>query len=321
MADEVSHLVFDVESVADGDLIASVRYPGENLSADEAVSRYQDELMEQRGTTFIPLTFQIPIAVAIAKVTKEYRLVDIVSLDEPHFRSHVITDTFWRGWEAYRRPQWVTFNGRSFDIPLMELAAYRYGISLPTWFSSDGYKAPRNRYNQRSHLDLQELLTNFGASRFNGGLNLAAQLLGKPGKVCLTGDQVQKQFDEGDLTAISDYCRCDVLDTYFVFLRSMLLTGQLTLEQEMALVEDTRTWISQRCEECEAYSVYLDCLTDWKNPWLVNSTGSASHPQPYGHSESSPDQGAEDDDTEQAEAAIDSEYVRASGSDSPSASS
>ena len=130
MSEKVAHLVFDVESIADGDLISRVRYPDQNLSDSEAIATYQDELMEQRGTTFIPHTFQIPIAVVIAKVATNLQLLDIVSIDEPEFRPHVITENFWRGWEAYKNPQWVTFNGRSFDIPLMELAAFRFGISL-----------------------------------------------------------------------------------------------------------------------------------------------------------------------------------------------
>lgn len=268
MAEEVSHLIFDVESVSDGELVAKVRFADQELSPEAAIERYQQELLEQKGTTFIPHTFQIPIAVVIAKVAPDFRLIDIVSLDEPAFRSHVITEHFWRGWEAYRRPQWVTFNGRSFDIPLMELAAYRFGISLPKWFGTDGWKSPRNRFNLQSHLDLQELLTNHGAARFNGGLNLAAQTLGKPGKVGLTGDQVQQQYAEGNLKAISDYCRCDVLDTYFVFLRCMLITGRLDRETEAGLVSEAKAWIEARSESCDAYAAYLSHWGDWKNPWI-----------------------------------------------------
>ena len=119
------------------------------------------------------------------------------------------------------------FNGRTFDMPLMELAAFRYGLSLPGWFdvSARTYEQPRNRYNTRSHLDLHDVLTNFGATRFNGGLNLAANLLGKPGKMDVKGHMVQDLFNEGDLAAINDYCRCDVLDTYFIFLRVSVLLG------------------------------------------------------------------------------------------------
>jgi predicted PolB exonuclease-like 3'-5' exonuclease len=267
MAEKVAHLIFDVESVADGELISKVRYPGANYSPAEAIATYQDELMEQRGTTFIPHTFQIPAAVVIAKVAKHFELIDIVSLDEPEFRPHVMTENFWRGWELYRYPQWVTFNGRTFDIPLMELSAFRYGLSVPAWFKSEGYKTPRNRYNSEAHLDLQDLLMNYGAARCNGGLNLMAQILGKPGKMDLTGDQVQQQFDAGNKMAISDYCRCDVLDTYFVFLRTQVLTGNLSLEQETALVQQTKQWIDDRASSCEAYASYLQCWDDWANPW------------------------------------------------------
>ena len=267
MSEKIAHLVFDVESIADGELISKVRYPGHNLSDSEAIATYQDELMEQRGTTFIPHTFQIPITVVIAKVASDRQLLDIVSLDEPEFRPHVITENFWRGWEAYKNPQWVTFNGRSFDIPLMELAAYRFGISLPKWFKSDGYKSPRNRFNSNAHLDLQDVLTNHGAARCNGGLNLVAQLLGKPGKMGLTGDKVQEQWDAGHKMAISDYCRCDVLDTYFVFLRTQVLTGKITLTEEIELVQSSKEWIEQRAESCEAYASYLKNWTNWQNPW------------------------------------------------------
>jgi predicted PolB exonuclease-like 3'-5' exonuclease len=267
MAEKVSHLIFDVESVSDGDLISKVRYPGANFSAAEAIATYQDELMESRGTTFVPHTFQIPVAVVIAKVAKDFRLIDVVSLDEPDYRPHVITERFWRGWEVYQHPQWVTFNGRSFDMPLMELAAFRFGVSLPQWFRSDGYKTPRNRYNTDAHLDLQDVLTNFGAARCNGGLNLVAQMLGKPGKMDLTGDQVQQQYDDGKKEAISNYCRCDVLDTYFVFLRTQVLMGKVSIAEEVELVGAAKKWIEDQADSNEAYQAYLERWSDWQNPW------------------------------------------------------
>lgn len=274
MAEQISHLIFDVESIADGELISRVRYPGMGHSPDEAIATYQDELMELKGTTFIPHTFQIPIAVVVAKVGVDFGLIDIVSLDEPKFRPHVITQHFWRGWEAYKFPTWVTFNGRSFDLPIMELAAFRYGISIPKWFQGEGYRAPRNRFNASAHTDLQDVLTNFGAARCNGGLNLVATLLNKPGKMDITGDQVQKQFDEGNTMAISDYCRCDVLDTYFAFLRVQTLKGKIALEQELELVQAAKVWIEQRADDCVAYQDYLACYGDWDNPWVTTETES-----------------------------------------------
>jgi predicted PolB exonuclease-like 3'-5' exonuclease len=129
------YLVFDIESVADGELVSRLRYPGEKLSPQKAIRRYRDELLEKYESDFIPYTFQLPVSIAIAKVAADYRLLDLVTLDEPQFRPHVITEHFWRGWEKYGRPTLVSFNGRTFDLPLLELAAFRYGIAVPGWFN------------------------------------------------------------------------------------------------------------------------------------------------------------------------------------------
>ena len=265
----IRYLVFDIESVADAPLVAKLRYPGESLTPADAVRRYRDELMAKFESDFIPYTFQVPISVAVGKVGADFRLADIVVLDEPQFRPHVITENFWRGWEKYHRPTLVSFNGRGFDLPLLELTAFRYGLSLPGWFQSSGKAADnlRNRYNTTSHIDLCELLTNFGSTRFNGGLNLAANLLGKPGKMDVQGYMVQDFYDAGRLAEINDYCRCDVLDTYFVFLRSRVLIGQLTIEVEQEIVAEVRTWLEQKAEQCAAYKQYLESWGDWVNPW------------------------------------------------------
>lgn len=269
MAARVRYLVFDIESIADAALVAKLRYPGEPLTPQEAVRRYRDELLEKHDSDFIPYTFQLPIAIVAAKVAEDFRLIDLVSLDEPEFRPHVMTEKFWRGWEAYKTPTLVSFNGRVFDLPLLELAAFRFGLALPKWFAltAKTYDQPRNRYNTEAHLDLNDVLTNFGASRFHGGLNLAANLLGKPGKIDVKGHMVQDLYEQGQLAEISDYCRCDVLDTYFVFLRSAVIVGQLKLEDEQAIVAETKQWLIDRAEKCLAYRRYLEHWGDWTNPW------------------------------------------------------
>ncbi|MEY4177401.1 MAG: hypothetical protein RLY70_975 [Planctomycetota bacterium] len=265
----VKYLVFDVESVADARLVAKLRYPESGLEPAEAVRRYRAELMAANGTDFIPYTYQLPIAIVVAKVSKDFRLLDLVSLDEPQFRPHVLTERFWRGWDVYKEPTLVSFNGRTFDVPLLELAAFRFGISLASWFKVNAktYDQPRNRYNIEAHLDLNDVLTNFGASRFSGGLNLAANLLGKPGKIDVKGHMVQDLYDSGRLGEISDYCRCDVLDTYFVFLRTAVLLGQLTLDDEQQRVADAKQWVVERATNSEAFQLYLNYWGDWQNPW------------------------------------------------------
>ena len=265
----VSYLVFDIESIADGDLISKVRYPGEGYSAKKAIEVYCAERMEQFGSEFIPYTFHVPVSVAIFKLAVDFRIIDIVTLDAPQYRPHVITKHFWDGWRIYKMPTFVSFNGRTVDIPLMELSAFRFGMGIPAWFNlkERTYDQKRNRYNMNSHLDLQEVLTNFSATRFNGGLNLAANLLGKPGKMGIAGHMVQDLYNEGELGKINDYCRCDVLDTYFVLLRTKVMTGELTLEAELELVADTKIWLEQRAEEFPVYGEYLAQVSEWNNPW------------------------------------------------------
>lgn len=268
MAPPIRYLVFDVETVADAPLVAKLRYPGQALEPAEAVRRYRAELMEKYENDFIPYTFQLPVSVTVGKVSGDFRLIDVVVLDEPQFRAHVMAEHFWRGWEKYNRPTLVSFNGRGFDVPLLELTAFRYGISIPGWFQpGKGSDQPRSRYNITSHIDLCELLTNFGCTRFVGGLNLAANLLGKPGKMDVQGDMVQDMYNAGRLAEINDYCRCDVLDTYFVFLRTRVLLGQLTLESEQKILGETKTWLEQKADQVPAFRRYLDRWGDWMNPW------------------------------------------------------
>ena len=265
----VRYLVFDIESVADPALVARMHYK-EPMEPAAALARYRAELREKYESDFVPYTFQVPIAVAVGKVNAEFVLEDVVALDEPKFRPHVMTEHFWRGWEHYRRPTLVSFNGQRFDIPVLELAAFRYGVSVPGWFQGGKNEQPRNRFNTAAHLDLAELLTNYGTTRFSGGLNLAANLLGKPGKMDVQGHMVQDMFDAGKLVEINDYCRCDVLDTYFVFLRTRVLLGLLTLDAEQKIIAQTRTWLEAKAANVRAFQVYLEHWGDWVNPWLGN---------------------------------------------------
>lgn len=275
---DVRYLLFDIESVADGELIQKIRYPGESIDAGEAISRYRTELLDQHGSEFIPYTFHVPVAISIIKIDKQLRILDIVTLDDGQFRSHVITRHFWEGWRAYGMPTLISFNGRTFDIPLMELAAFRYGLAIPDWFNLNerSWDQRRNRYNQAAHFDLQELLTNFGATRLNGGLNLVANLIGRPGKMGIAGHMVQDLYDEGQLQRINDYCRCDVLDTYFVFLRSKLLVGDIDLETEEELVRTAHQWLTERAEAFPVYREYLEACTPWANPWVENASSAQS---------------------------------------------
>ena len=275
---KVRYLLFDVESVADGELLKKIEYPDEPITPEQAIDKCRIDRMEKTGREFIPYTYQIPVSVAIAKIGKDLSLIDLKTLDDHQYRPPVITRDFWNGWRHYREKcmiggrsdlALVSFNGRTFDVPLMELAAFRYGIGIGDWMNNKGpsYEQPRNRFNFASHFDLQEVITNFGATRLNGGLNLLANLINKPGKMGIAGHMVQDLYNAGELRQINDYCRCDVLDSYFVFLRVKLISGEIDLEEEKMLVERTKSWLRERADDDAIYQQYLDCCEDWENPW------------------------------------------------------
>src|SRR5215472_11898526 len=246
-------LIVDTESVPDGRLIGKVKYPGENLSPEEAIARAQAEAREasRDGSDFLPVTFQYPIAVCVLRVAADFSLQALACLDAPDFRPREIVRKFWLGVSRYR-PKLVTFNGRGFDIPLLELAAFRWGYSV-----RDHFYNSRNRYNG-NHIDMLDWLSNYGACRMAGGLNLLAKLLGKPGKMDVSGDQVYALHKEGRLREINDYCTYDTLDTYFVFLRTRVLSGDLTAEHEATLVKRARAWLESKTMELPALRQYLE---------------------------------------------------------------
>jgi hypothetical protein len=264
--DEVKYLVFDVESVPDPKLIKKVKYPHEDLEDDAAVRKYQAEILEgSNGTSdFIPVTFQYPISVCIAKIREDFTLVDIVSLDRPAFRPAEMVRLFWHGVEnLYNHAALVTFNGRGFDIPLLELMAFRYGYVVKRHFKDKW--AGRNRFGTK-HVDLQDWLSNYNAIRLNGGLNLFAKVLGKPGKMSTKGSEVYDMFLEGKITEINDYCIHDVLDTYFIFLRTRVLLGEITIEREQEIVQMTKLFVENNIQRMPALKEYYDNWGDW-NPW------------------------------------------------------
>jgi predicted PolB exonuclease-like 3'-5' exonuclease len=254
-------LVLDTESVPDGLLLSKVKYPDKSLSPEDAIRRAQEEarLQSRDGSDFLPVTFQYPIAVCVLRVGADFGLQALAMLDAPEFRTSEMVRKFWQGAARYKA-KLVTFNGRGFDLPLLELAAFRYGCSAREHFYNS-----RNRYNG-NHLDLFDWLSNYGACRLAGGLDLLAKLLGKPGKMEVSGDQVHAMYQEGRLQEINDYCMFDTLDTYFVFLRTRILAGEITSEEEGELVRRAHDWLTAKVDEVPALRRYLD---NWgpSEPW------------------------------------------------------
>jgi predicted PolB exonuclease-like 3'-5' exonuclease len=126
---------------------------------------------------------------------------------------------FMAKWE----PTLVTWNGRGFDLPVLMLRSLRYGVSAPWYYRKPGY---RYRYSSDGHVDLCDVLADYGATRMTS-LHGAARLIGLPGKDGVDGSQVEALYRTGQIEALRGYCLSDVAQTAFLFLRYRLLAGHL----------------------------------------------------------------------------------------------
>lgn len=216
--------VFDIETRIDKRLLNQVYFAGENLSDEDAWTRYREQLLRRNSSDFVPITLHVPISIAVGNVGDDHVLRSVESLALDGYSEERIVREFWE--RAERFPGClVSFNGRRFDLPVLELQALRYGIATPAYFSPED--SPRSRYSPDRHLDLFDFLTNYGASGIAGGMNLLLKMIGMPGKTELAGAKVQEYYEAGRLDEIHRYCRNDVIQTYFLFLRVELMRGRL----------------------------------------------------------------------------------------------
>lgn len=118
---------------------------------------------------------------------------------------------FWRIAESYG--EFVTFNGRSFDVPFLMVRSAVRGISPTKDLMS-------NRYLDRQkkgavHVDLLDVLTFQGAMRRKGNLHLWARAFGikSPKGEGITGDDVGELFRGGKFLEIARYNAGDLKAT------------------------------------------------------------------------------------------------------------
>jgi 3'-5' exonuclease len=218
--------IFDIETRVDKRLLNQALCAGEGLSDEDAFQNFREQLRARHGSDFFPLTLHIPISIAIGEVGPDHVLRSVESLALDGYSEEALVRQFWARAERFAGCL-VTFNGRRFDFPVLELAALRYGIAAPVHFA-EGAGSARARYSAERHLDLFDYLTNFGASgALRGGMDLLLKMIGLPGKMEVDGSQVQELYEQGRLEEIHRYCRNDVVQTYFLFLRVELMRGRI----------------------------------------------------------------------------------------------
>ena len=119
----------------------------------------------------------------------------------------------------------VTWNGRTFDLPVIVFRSFRHRIPC-SWYY--GCKDVRYRYSVEGHCDLMDFLSDYGACR-SMKLDDASRLVGLPGKDIpgeehFDGSRVEGLVVRGDVQENKDriarYCLQDVLQTALLFVRT-----------------------------------------------------------------------------------------------------
>jgi 3'-5' exonuclease len=225
--------VFDIETRIDKALIQSVMYPHEDVTEEEAYQRFRQQIRAERDnhSDFLPIAFHVPISIVVGNVAGDYTLTAVEVLCAQDYSEEGIVCEFWRRVEIFPGTL-VSFNGRAFDLPVLEMQALRYGCQAPRYFNEK--YGHRYRYSEERHYDLFDFLSNVGAHRIRGGFNLLARLIGLPGKTWVDGSMIQGLWEAGQLSLIHTYCRQDVIQTYGLFLRIELMRGRLTSEAYQA---------------------------------------------------------------------------------------
>jgi hypothetical protein len=201
-----SYLVIDIETIPDGDLYTP------------------PEVAQGQERPFPPLHAHKPIVLGVLWLDDAYMFKRIGVIGEGKDEPQMLSD-FARFAEEHR-PHLVTYNGRSFDLPVIALRCLRHAVPMRFFFEDKDY---RYRFSDTGHIDLHDFLSEHGAARV-GKLDAIARVMGLPGKVGVDGSQVEGLYNAGQLESIKNYCLSDVAQTAFLFLRWRLLQGAVDLD-------------------------------------------------------------------------------------------
>jgi predicted PolB exonuclease-like 3'-5' exonuclease len=208
-------LVWDLETIPDIEGFGRV---------NELSEKPDNEIRELMGDDFPKLIYHriVCIGALLASSTPEgyeVRAVDTSHAGERTEREMIQT---FLGVIDRLSPRMVTFNGQSFDLPVLRYRAMIHGLSAPGLHTRPYF----HRYRE-DHVDLCDALSSFN----HGGkakLDEICRIMGLPGKPDgIDGSRVEALFREGRIDEVADYCLSDVVDTYRLWLRYELFRGRL----------------------------------------------------------------------------------------------
>lgn len=230
-------IVWDIETVPDLDSYAA---------AADLEGKPESEVRDGMGEKFPKLIFHkiICIGALIAGRSADGSW-QVQAIGAPHIgeRSEKQLIQGFADKISELKPRLVTFNGSSFDLPVLRYRAMINCVSAPGLAARNYF----NRYTDDA-LDLCDTLSSF-QSRGAISLHELCRVLGLRGKPDgIDGSQVETYFRDGRIKEIADYCETDVVNAYRAWLRYELFRGTLS-PQTFGLSETNLvTWIRAKAD-------------------------------------------------------------------------
>ncbi len=233
---------FDIETIPDV-AFGRRQWNLDGLSDKDVGNAMRFRQQQKTGSDFLPPHQHRIVAISVALRTRE--AFRVWSLGDREADEAEIVGRFFDGIERYS-PALVSWNGGGFDLPVLHYRALLHGVqAVRYWEIGDSDRDYRyNNYLSRfhwRHIDLMDVLSGF-QPRARAGLDQVALMLGFPGKLGMSGDQVWQTWLDGGIDDIRSYCETDVLNTYLVYLRFEHMRGNLdrqALDSEFELVRQT----------------------------------------------------------------------------------
>jgi 3'-5' exonuclease len=170
---------------------------------------------------------------------------------------HKLINTFWSYIDKHS-PKIVTWNGRTFDLPVLQQRAFIHAVPMPGYFQSgQRWENYRHRYSDEWHCDLMDVMANQGATK-STKLDMMASAIGLPGKIGACGSEVQSLYEAGQIERIRSYCECDLLNLYGLYIRWCLVTGRIGIEAHDTAFSDLASYLEKGKAMKPHFAEFLD---------------------------------------------------------------
>jgi len=239
-------LAFDIETIPDCAGIRRIHdLPGDLPDHEVAEVAFQKRRVQSGGSDFLPP--HLHRVVVISCVLRNDDGLRVFSLGEPQDTEAAAIQRFFDGMEKYV-PQLVSWNGRSFDLPVLVSRGMINAVRAACFWETGGeakFNNYVNRFHDR-HVDLMDVLSIYGGR--GSPLDELARLAGFPGKLGVGGGAVWDSYRAGRLEAIRNYCEADTLNTYLLYLRFQMMRCAYTRERYESECQLVRSTLERRPE-------------------------------------------------------------------------